>query len=171
LGFDPQSVQAVLLSHAHIDHSGALPILGKHGFRGNVHMTGATADLTAVMLEDSARVQENDCAYVNQKEGRWGEACLSPFYDTDDTKVIVRRFVGTDYGLTIRVAGLCAEHLPRSRQGLRGARRKRTIAIIGKRDSSRASQSGGERSIHRDSVRAVTDCGRTGVIPVPTKIR
>ncbi len=104
LGFDPRSVQAVLLSHAHIDHSGALPILGKHGFRGNVHMTGATADLTALMLEDSARVQENDCAYVNKKEGRWGDACLSPFYDTDDAKAIVRRFVGTDYGRTVRVA-------------------------------------------------------------------
>jgi metallo-beta-lactamase family protein len=103
LGFDPRSVQAVLLSHAHIDHSGALPILGKHGFRGNVHMTGATADLTAVMLEDSARVQENDCAYVNKKEGRWGDACLRPFYDTDDVRAIVRRFIGTDYGRTIRV--------------------------------------------------------------------
>ena len=56
LGFDPRSIHAVLLSHAHIDHSGGLPILTKHGFRGDVHMTKATADLAAVMLEDSARV-------------------------------------------------------------------------------------------------------------------
>ncbi|HET6676407.1 MAG TPA: MBL fold metallo-hydrolase [Nitrospiraceae bacterium] len=104
LGFEPASVQAVLLSHAHIDHSGALPILGKHGFHGNVHMTGATADLAAVMLEDSARVQENDCAYVNKKEGRWGEAALRPLYDANDTRAIARRFLGTEYDRTIRVA-------------------------------------------------------------------
>ena len=55
LGFDPRGIQAVLLSHAHIDHSGALPVLAKHQFRGNVHMTRATVDLATVMLEDSAR--------------------------------------------------------------------------------------------------------------------
>lgn len=104
LGFDPRSVHAVLLSHAHIDHSGALPILTKHGFRGNVHMTKATADLTAVMLDDAARVQEADCAYVNKKEGRWGEASLKPFYDGDDTRAVVRRFIGSEYDRAIRVA-------------------------------------------------------------------
>lgn len=109
LGFDPQSIQAVLLSHAHIDHSGALPILAKHGFRGDVHMTRATVDLAAVMLEDSARVHESDCAYVNKKEGRWGEAALQPFYDTSDTRAIVRRFIGSEYDRPIRIApGLTA---------------------------------------------------------------
>jgi metallo-beta-lactamase family protein len=104
LGFDPRSIHAVLLSHAHIDHSGALPILTKHGFRGDVHMTKATADLAAVMLEDSARVQEADCAYVNKKEGRWGEASVKPFYDGEDTRAIVRRFIGSGYDRTIRIA-------------------------------------------------------------------
>ena len=109
LGFDPGSIQAVLLSHAHIDHSGALPILAKHGFRGDVHMTRATTGLAAVMLEDSARVQETDCAYVNKKEGRWGEAALKPFYDTNDTRAIVRRFIGSEYDRPIRIApGLTA---------------------------------------------------------------
>ena len=103
LGFDPRSIQAVLLSHAHIDHSGALPVLGKHQFRGNVHMTRATVDLAAVMLEDSARLQENDCAYLNKKENRRGKRCLQPFYESRDARAIIRRFVGARYGDTIKV--------------------------------------------------------------------
>jgi metallo-beta-lactamase family protein len=67
-------------------------------------MTKATADLAAVMLEDSARVQEADCAYVNKKEGRWGEASVKPFYDGEDTRAIVRRFIGSGYDRTIRIA-------------------------------------------------------------------
>ncbi|MBK9111252.1 MAG: MBL fold metallo-hydrolase [Nitrospira sp.] len=102
LGFDPRSIQAVLLSHAHIDHSGALPVLGKHQFR-NVHMTRATVDLAAVMLEDSARLQENDCAYLNKKENRRGKRCLQPFYESRDARAIIRRFVGARYGDTIKV--------------------------------------------------------------------
>lgn len=104
LGFDPRSIQAVLLSHAHIDHSGALPILAKHQFRGYVHMTRATADLTPVMLEDSARLQENDCAYLNRKEGRRGTGCLQPFYDSRDARAIIGRFTGARNGDTIKVA-------------------------------------------------------------------
>lgn len=57
LGFDPQSIEAILLSHAHIDHSEALPMLPKHGFSGKVYLTRATTDLTALMLEDSPHVQ------------------------------------------------------------------------------------------------------------------
>ncbi|MDL1891035.1 MBL fold metallo-hydrolase, partial [Nitrospirales bacterium NOB] len=104
LGFDPRSINAVLLSHAHIDHSGALPVLAKHQFRGHVHVTRATADLAAVMLEDSARLQENDCAYLNKKEKRRGAGCLEPFYDSRDARAIVRRFVGARYDDTIKVA-------------------------------------------------------------------
>lgn len=104
LGFDPKSVDAVLLSHAHIDHSGALPVLAQRGFRGKVHTTRATADLTAVMLEDSAHIQESDCAYVNRKEGRRGKQCRRPYYDTGDVRAIVRLFAGARYGedITIR---------------------------------------------------------------------
>jgi len=98
LGFDPREVDAVLLSHAHIDHSGALPALAKHGFSGKVHATRATADLAEVMLADSAHLQESDCRYVNRKERRTDQACRQPFYDTDDVQAIMRRFVGTRYG-------------------------------------------------------------------------
>ena len=104
LGFDPKSVDAVILSHAHIDHSGALPVLAQRGFRGKVHMTRATGDLTAVMLEDSARIQESDCAYVNRKESRRGRQCRRPYYDGDDVRAIVRRFAGARYDDEITVS-------------------------------------------------------------------
>ena len=74
LGFEPKSLGAVLLSHAHVDHSGALPVLPRQGFSGKVYLTRASADLTEIMLEDSARVQENDCRYVNKQERRRGKA-------------------------------------------------------------------------------------------------
>jgi metallo-beta-lactamase family protein len=104
LGFDPKAVDAVLLSHAHIDHCGALPVLTKHGFAGRVHVTPATGDLTRVMLEDSARIQESDCEYVNQQESRKGRRCLRPFYNADDVRAIARRFAGARYGEVIKVA-------------------------------------------------------------------
>jgi metallo-beta-lactamase family protein len=58
LGFDPKSLNAVLLSHAHVDHSGALPMLKKYGFSGKVYLTRATADLTELMLEDGSSTNE-----------------------------------------------------------------------------------------------------------------
>ncbi|ALA56681.1 MBL fold metallo-hydrolase RNA specificity domain-containing protein [Nitrospira moscoviensis] len=97
LGFEPKSLSAVLLSHAHIDHSGALPVLAKHGFSGKVHMTRASADLAAIMLQDAARIQESDCAYVNKKERRRGMQCVRPFFDSDDVEAITRRFAGARY--------------------------------------------------------------------------
>jgi len=103
LGFDPKAVNAVLLSHAHIDHSGALPVLGQHRFSGKVYLTRGTADLTQVLLEDSARIQENDCKYVNKKERRRGKQCRMPFYDTDDVRSIAQRFVGARYGDSVSV--------------------------------------------------------------------
>jgi metallo-beta-lactamase family protein len=103
LGFDPRAVTTVLLSHAHVDHSGALPILAQQRFSGTVYLTGGTADLTCVLLEDSARIQEHDCAYVNQKEGRRGKACRVPYYDTGDVETITRRFVEVRYDEPVTV--------------------------------------------------------------------
>jgi metallo-beta-lactamase family protein len=97
LGFDPKAVDAVLLSHAHIDHSGALPTLAKHGFSGKVHLTRASADLTEVMLEDSAHIQQSDCEYINRQEGRRGRQCRRPYYDENDVRTITKRFIGARY--------------------------------------------------------------------------
>ncbi|MGB4067749.1 MAG: MBL fold metallo-hydrolase, partial [Nitrospira sp.] len=98
LGFDPKSLSAVLLSHAHIDHSGALPVLPRQGFSGKVYLTRASADLAGIMLEDSARVQENDCRYVNKQEKRRGRTCIQPLYNGDDVRKIVKKFEGARYG-------------------------------------------------------------------------
>jgi len=104
LGFEPKSVGAVLLSHAHIDHSGALPVLPRQGFSGKVYLTRASADLANLMLEDSARVQENDCRYVNKQERRRGTTCVRPLYDGEDVRKIVRRFEGVRYGDHLKIA-------------------------------------------------------------------
>lgn len=104
LGFDPKSVNAVCLSHAHIDHSGALPMLAKGKFKGAVHMTGATADLTEILLADSARIQESDCRYVNKLEHRRGRKCLSPIYSSDDAQKIVKQFQGARYTHPVSLA-------------------------------------------------------------------
>lgn len=103
LGFDPRGINAVLLSHAHIDHSGALPVLAQHRFTGKVYLTQGTADLTQVLLEDSARIQQNDCAYVNKKENRRGRQCRMPYYDAEDVEKIVRRFIGVRYDEPMQV--------------------------------------------------------------------
>ena len=103
LEFNPESIDAVLLSHAHVDHSGALPILAKGHYRGPVYMTDATADLTSLMLEDSARIQKHDCVYINKKERRRGVRRRLPFYDGSDVRTISQRFVSVPYGETIRI--------------------------------------------------------------------
>jgi metallo-beta-lactamase family protein len=104
LGFDPKSLTAVCLSHAHIDHSGALPVLATESFRGSVHMTSATADLTNILLEDSARIQQSDCRYVNKRERRRGKDRIEPFYSLGDVASITQQFCRTDYGSPVQVA-------------------------------------------------------------------
>src|SRR5262245_36457898 len=73
LGFRPEGIDVVVLSHAHIDHSGALPLLCKSGYAGPVFATPATRDLCAVMLADSASIQAADAEYLNRRLRRDGE--------------------------------------------------------------------------------------------------
>ena len=97
LPFDPGSVDACVLSHAHMDHSGNLPTLVKRGFRGQIFTTPATADLSEIMLEDSARLQVADVEYVNKKRKGQGLPPVEPLYTPDDVPAVLDRFTRLPY--------------------------------------------------------------------------
>ncbi|GAB4498241.1 MAG: MBL fold metallo-hydrolase [Anaerolineales bacterium] len=95
--YDPQSVDAVILSHAHIDHSGNLPNLVKQGFEGNIYVTHATKDITSVMLADSGHIQESDAEFVNKKRTQHGELPVEPLYTQQDAEEVAGMFAGVNY--------------------------------------------------------------------------
>jgi len=90
--FDPKELDAVVLSHAHIDHSGLLPGLYKAGFRGDVYATPATRDLCAIMLQDSAHIQTRDIEFVNKKKIKNGEKLFKPLYGYEEVRGIMQQF-------------------------------------------------------------------------------
>jgi metallo-beta-lactamase family protein len=90
---DPATLDAVVLSHAHIDHSGNLPTLARHGFRGKVYSTPATRDLCDIMLRDSAYLQMRDLEIVNKKRAAQGKNLFEPLYEQQDVDTIMSRFV------------------------------------------------------------------------------
>lgn len=98
-GFDPRSIDTVVLSHAHIDHSGLLPRLVKEGFKGTIWCTPATRDLCAIMLEDSARIQEYDYAYDAKRAALRGQSHApdGPLYTVDDVRPAMELFQTLDY--------------------------------------------------------------------------
>ncbi len=91
-------IDAVLLSHAHIDHSGLLPKLVKDGFQGNIWCTEATRQLCEVMLKDSAHIQENEAEWANRKAKRSGKKQVRPLYTVDDAKEAICHFRSIAYG-------------------------------------------------------------------------
>ncbi|MEW6428893.1 MAG: MBL fold metallo-hydrolase [Thermodesulfobacteriota bacterium] len=90
-------VDAVVLSHAHIDHSGNIPSLVRNGFAGDIYATAATRDLCAVMLKDSGSIQEKDVEYVNRKRSRLGKNPFEPLYTQQDAAAAMRYFIGMGY--------------------------------------------------------------------------
>jgi metallo-beta-lactamase family protein len=95
--FDPSDIDAVILSHAHIDHSGNLPHLVKLGFRGKIYATRGTARLSEIMLRDAGYIQEQDAVYVNKKNRRRGKPLVEPLYTIEDAERVLPLFEAVDY--------------------------------------------------------------------------
>jgi len=92
LPFDGSQIDVMLLSHAHIDHSGIIPVLGRSGFRGRILCTDATDDLCRVMLMDSAHIQEQDAVFVTRKNAKKGLPPAQPLYTIADATAVLRQF-------------------------------------------------------------------------------
>ncbi len=99
----PKDIAAVVVSHAHIDHSGRLPRLVKDGFEGTIYCTPATRDLCAIMLPDSAHIQEEDVFYLNKRRQRKGLEPIEPLYDYQDALGAVKLIHSVPYGRLFQV--------------------------------------------------------------------
>lgn len=102
--FDPKQIDAVVLSHAHIDHCGNLPNLCKQGFAGNIYCTFATRDLASIMLEDSANIQESDAQYISKQRAKKNLPPVQPLYTAVDAEKSIRQFVAFNYDRPMLVA-------------------------------------------------------------------
>ncbi len=103
LPFDARTITALILSHAHIDHSGNIPTLIKNGFGGNIYTTPASRDLCAAMLRDSAHIQEEDARYVNKKRVKKGQPPVEPLYTIQDATHSLESFVSVGYNRPLPV--------------------------------------------------------------------
>lgn len=103
-GFDPARVDYMVLSHAHIDHTGLIPRLVRQGFRGPIYTTSATIDLCEIMLMDSARIQERDLERVNERRSRRGEPELEALYDEQDVEQALRQMRPVEYGQSFQIS-------------------------------------------------------------------
>jgi metallo-beta-lactamase family protein len=97
-GFTPSEVDFLILSHAHIDHSGLIPKLVKDGFNGKIFCTPATRELTGVLLEDSARIQQDDIKFTNKRRAQQKLPYLQPMYDEQDAARAQQLFQAVEYG-------------------------------------------------------------------------
>ena len=104
LPVSPAEVDFALLTHAHIDHSGNLPLLAKNGFSGPVYATAATCSLADIMLRDSAHIQMSEAEYKTRKAKRAGEPPVEPIYDVNDVEALVKHLRPCAYGEPIHVA-------------------------------------------------------------------
>ena len=97
LNFNPEEIDHLILSHGHIDHTGLIPYMYKLGFRGSIICTNATADLCAVMLSDSAHIQELDMKWYNKKLLKQGKRPEEPIYTIEDAEECMKLFIGIGY--------------------------------------------------------------------------
>jgi metallo-beta-lactamase family protein len=101
--FQPRDVDAVVLSHAHLDHSGLLPRLKREGFRGRVYSTPQTLDLLDIMLKDAAYLQERDAEWENRRRQRAGRGLVAPLYGVEDAEAVLTLGEPLAYGQTARI--------------------------------------------------------------------
>lgn len=101
--FDPSEIDFMLLSHAHIDHSGRIPLLVKRGFRGRIYCTGATADLLDIMLKDSASIHEREVEWKNRKGQRAGKPLIEPLYTLKDVEESLKYVVPVLYDQLVEI--------------------------------------------------------------------
>ncbi|MBR4870277.1 MAG: MBL fold metallo-hydrolase, partial [Oscillospiraceae bacterium] len=103
LPFSPGEIDFVVVTHAHIDHSGRVPLLVRQGFGGTILTTRLTRDLLRVMLQDSAHIQESDAAYTNRKNERAGRPLVEPLYTVQDAQTVEKYIRTCEYGETVEL--------------------------------------------------------------------
>jgi len=103
LGFDPSLVDHILLTHAHIDHSGLIPYAYKMGFRGSIVCSNATRDLCSIMLADTAYIQEHDTKIFNKRRAKKGLPLVSPIFNQEDAKECMSLFIGVPNEMKFRI--------------------------------------------------------------------
>ena len=160
LPFDPKTINSVLLSHAHIDHSGNLPTLVRNGFAGEINCTPATRDLASLMLRDSARIQEQDAQYLNQKKSHRGLPPVQPLYTVQEAERTLPRLVGRAYENWFELANRGARVMLLDAGHILGS----AITIIEVEDPSAGSEG------HAVRLGYTGDLGRPGtrLLPDPT---
>ena len=104
-GIDPASVDAVVLTHAHVDHSGYLPALARDGFAGPIHCTAPTAALCDILLPDCGHIQEEDARYANKKRFSRHEPAL-PLYTEEDARAVAEQFSPLAFGRPLVIGDL-----------------------------------------------------------------
>jgi metallo-beta-lactamase family protein len=103
LGFDPSEIDHVILTHAHIDHAGLIPYIYKLGFRGSIISSNATRDLCAIMLTDSAFIQEHDTITFNKRRAKKGLPLVTPLYTQADATASMGLFIGVPNEMKFRI--------------------------------------------------------------------
>ena len=103
LGFDPSLIHHIILTHAHIDHSGLIPFAYKLGFRGSIICTNATRDLCSIMLADTAFIQEHDTQTFNKRRDKKGLPPITPLFEQEDAKQCMKLFIGVPHEMNFRI--------------------------------------------------------------------
>jgi metallo-beta-lactamase family protein len=102
-GFEPSEVDAVIISHAHIDHIGLLPRLVKEGYKGKIYCTPQTKELAELLLLDSAHIQESDVRFVNKRNEKQGKPEVMPLYTEEDAMAVLPMFVTVPYNTPFKI--------------------------------------------------------------------